>query len=58
MTLLNQEELDTQAILDIDVQWLEGYEDAISHSNGSTLVAAEDNRSIGAFKNLVHNTKK
>ena len=48
--------MDAQDILDMDVQWLEGYTDMKLNSSGWTLVAAEDCQSTGTFKTLVHNT--
>ena len=56
MTPLNQEEVDAQAILDMDVQSLEGCADVTLNSNRSTFVAAEDDWSICTFKTFVHNT--
>ena len=47
---LDPEEVDTQEILDIEVQWLEHCDVNISlRKTGSNFLSIEDDRTIGSF---------
>ena len=49
--LLDPEEVDTQSVLDMEVQWVENLGDNMSLiTTRSNFLGIEDNRTIGSFK--------